>query len=114
MLAVKRVYEPSAAADGFRILTDRLWPRGMSKEKAHVDMWLKEIAPSTELREWFHHDVANWPEFKRKYLAELHNNPAVAELKQLLKEHKQATLLYGARDEEHNQAVVLKEFITNK
>lgn len=114
MLAVKRVYEPAAQADGFRILTDRLWPRGMSKEKAHVDVWLKEVAPSTELRQWFHHDVANWPEFKRKYLAELHSNPAVAELKQLLKEHKQATLLYGARDEEHNQVVVLKEFIAGK
>ncbi|MCD8351699.1 MAG: DUF488 domain-containing protein [Planctomycetaceae bacterium] len=113
MLAVKRVYEPAEREDGFRILTDRLWPRGVSKEKAQLDVWLKDVAPSTDLRKWFNHDVAKWSEFKRRYLAELHDNPAVDELHDLLRQHKRVTLLFGARDTEHNQAVVLRDFLAH-
>ncbi|MCC8108350.1 MAG: DUF488 family protein [Planctomycetes bacterium] len=106
-LRLKRVYEPAAAGDGFRILTDRLWPRGLSKEKARVDLWAKDVAPSTELRKWFNHDVTLWPEFVRRYHAELKNNPALHDLAVELSRHKTVTLLFGAKDEEHNQAVVL-------
>ncbi|MCD8139466.1 MAG: DUF488 domain-containing protein [Planctomycetaceae bacterium] len=113
MLAVKRVYEPADREDGFRILTDRLWPRGVSKDKAHLDLWCKEVAPSTELRKWFNHDVAKWSEFKRRYRAELQDNPAVDELQAVLRRHKRVTLLFGARDTEHNQAVVLRDFLVH-
>ncbi|MCC8116139.1 MAG: DUF488 family protein [Planctomycetes bacterium] len=106
-LRLKRVYEPAAAGDGFRILPDRLWPRGLSKEKARVDLWAKDVAPSTELRKWFNHDVTLWPEFVRRYHAELKNNPALHDLAVELSRHKTVTLLFGAKDEEHNQAVVL-------
>lgn len=110
-LHLKRVYEPAAGGDGFRILTDRLWPRGLSKEKARVDLWAKEVAPSTELRKWFNHDVALWPEFVKRYHTELKNNPALGDLTAELGKHKTVTLLFGAKDEEHNQAVVLLEYI---
>ena len=114
MFALKRVYEPASAEDGFRILTDRLWPRGVSKDRARVDVWLKDVAPSTELRKWFAHDPAKWSEFKKRYFAELADNPAVEELVKLLHEHRKATLLFGSRDEEHNQAVALKEYLSRK
>ncbi len=113
MLAVKRIYEPADREDGFRILTDRLWPRGVSKEKAHLDVWLKEVAPSTELRQWFNHDAAKWKEFKRRYHAELQDNPALDDLHALLRKHKRVTLLFGARDTEHNQAVALRDFLVH-
>ena len=111
-IALKRVYEQPAKEDGTRILVDRLWPRGLSKEKAHVDLWLKEVAPSNELRKWFAHDPAKWPEFKTRYKAELKQNAEqVALLKQAVaKGH--ATLLYGARDTEHNEAVVLQQLLS--
>ncbi|AYG95683.1 DUF488 domain-containing protein [Brevundimonas naejangsanensis] len=110
-VALKRVYEPPAAGDGTRILVDRLWPRGLTKEKAHVDLWLKEVAPSTELRRWFGHDPARWAEFQRRYHDELKANPdAVAELKAAIGA-RPATLVYGARDEEHNDAVVLADWL---
>ncbi|HWB32076.1 MAG TPA: DUF488 domain-containing protein [Acidobacteriaceae bacterium] len=104
---IKRVYEPPLPADGRRILVDRLWPRGLSKERAHVDLWLKEIAPSNELRKWFAHDPAKWPEFQRRYKEEL--RPLREQLAQLKQEAARGTvtLLYGARDEQHNEAVVL-------
>jgi uncharacterized protein YeaO (DUF488 family) len=110
-ITLKRVYEEPAKEDGTRILVDRLWPRGLSKEKAHVDLWLKEVAPSTELRKWFAHDPAKWPAFKTRYKAELKQNAEqVALLKQAIaKGH--ATLLYGARDTEHNEAVVLQQLL---
>ena len=108
-IALKRVYEPAAEEDGRRILVDRLWPRGLTKEKAAVDLWLKDIAPSTELRKWFGHDPEKWVEFQKRYLAELKNNPAAVEqLRAELKAGK-VTLLYGARDDEHNEALVIKK-----
>ena len=105
---VKRIYEPAAEADGYRILVDRLWPRGIKKEDADIDLWLKEVAPSTELRTWFHSGKGTFAEFKKKYLSELKENPALKELKSAAKEHKQITLLYGSKDEEHNHALILK------
>jgi uncharacterized protein YeaO (DUF488 family) len=111
---IKRVYSEPAEKDGERILVDRLWPRGLTKEKAKVDLWLKEIAPSNELRKWFNHDPKKWPEFKRKYIEELKSlSGPIAVLR---KEASQGavTLLYGARDEEHNEAVVLLELLQKK
>ena len=111
---IKRVYEPAEKADGYRILIDRLWPRGMAKEKAHVDKWLKEVAPSTALRKWFNHDPEKWRQFCTKYRAELKGSEAYAELLGEIKEHRSVTLVYGARDEEHNDAVALHRFIGGK
>jgi uncharacterized protein YeaO (DUF488 family) len=112
MFALKRVYEPAAKSDGFRVLVDRLWPRGLTKEKAKVDLWLKEIAPSTELRKWFMHQTPKWSEFERRYKLELRTDKdAVAQLRKVEKEHKHVTLVFGARDTEHNQAVVLLNFL---
>ena len=110
----KRAYEPLEKSDGFRILVDRLWPRGIKKNEAHFDAWLKDIAPSTELRKWFNHEPEKWTSFKIKYKAELKHSPALEELTELLKKHKTITLVYGAKDEVHNQAVVLKEFLEEK
>ncbi len=107
-LTIKRVYEPAAASDGLRLLVDRLWPRGLSKDEAAVDRWLRDIAPSPALRQWFGHDPAKWPEFQRRYLAELEAMPdALTPLHRLLQEHKHVTLLYAAKDEAHNHAIVL-------
>jgi len=108
---IKRVYEPYAKEDGFRILVDRLWPRGIKKENAHIDIWLQEVAPSTALRKWFHHDSENWKEFVKKYKEELSDNDALSELRKLVKEHKKVTLLYGAKNEDHNHAQVLLKLI---
>jgi len=108
-IKIKRVYERPEKEDGCRILVDRLWPRGLTKEKAGIDIWLKEIAPSTELRKWFEHDPDNWEEFRKRYLEELKNNK---EQVSLLKEQigkGMVTLVYGAKDEAHNEALVLKE-----
>jgi len=106
-VVVKRIYEPVASQDGYRILVDRLWPRGIKKEAAEIDNWLKEVAPSTELRKWFHAGKGSFADFKKKYLAELKENPALKELKSLIKEHKKVTLLYAAKDEEQNHALIL-------
>ena len=113
-IKIKRVYEKPEKEDGFRILVDRLWPRGFTKEKAAIDLWLKEIAPGTELRKWFNHDPEKWAEFKRRYLHVLkENKKSVSILKEHMKEGN-VTLVYAAKDEEHNDAVVLlnelKEF----
>ena len=108
---LKRVYEAAAASDGYRVLVDRLWPRGLKKETAAIDLWLKDIAPSTELRHWFGHEPEKFPQFRKLYEAQLKTNPAVAELRALAKQHKTITLLYGARDTEHNQAVVLQAYL---
>lgn len=108
-LRIKRVYEQPDKHDGRRILVDRLWPRGLTKEKASVDLWLKDIAPSTELRKWFGHDPARWEEFKKRYLAELKSN---SEQIQLLKQELDkgtVTLVYGAKNQEYNEAVVIQE-----
>lgn len=111
MLRLKRAYAPPAPSDGLRVLVDRVWPRGVSKEEARIDRWLRDIAPSAGLRKWFTHDPEKWTEFQRRYKAELRQEPArtaLAELRKLLREHKTVTLVFGARDEKHNQAVVLK------
>jgi uncharacterized protein YeaO (DUF488 family) len=110
-LIIKRVYDEPGKDDGTRILIDRLWPRGLSKEKARVDLWLKEIAPSTELRKWFAHDPAKWIEFQSRYRAELkHNSEQLAVLKQAIAKGP-TTLLYGAKDEQHNDAIVLQKLL---
>jgi uncharacterized protein YeaO (DUF488 family) len=111
MLQIKRVYDPRDDSDGLRVLVDRLWPRGLTKQAAAIDLWLKEIAPSDGLRRWFHNDKQDWTEFRRRYLAELRQNDnAVAEVRNLAAAGK-VSLLYGAKDEEHNHAVVLLEFL---
>jgi uncharacterized protein YeaO (DUF488 family) len=113
IVLLKRVYEAPSKSDGTRILVDRLWPRGLTKEKARVDLWLKEVAPSTELRKWFAHDPTKWPEFKARYKAELkHNALHLALLKQAVLRGP-ATLLYGAKDTEHNEAVVLQDLLSH-
>jgi uncharacterized protein YeaO (DUF488 family) len=114
MINIKRIYKPAEDNDGFRILVDRLWPRGISKEAAKLDLWLKEIAPSTELRKQFHHseDPDKWDKFKAAYLAELEQNEAVQQLKDLLEDHKTITLLYSVPDEHQNHALILREFIS--
>lgn len=111
---IKRVYEPPAKDDGKRILVDRLWPRGLTKEKAAIDLWLKDIAPTTELRKWFGHEPDKWQEFQKRYRKELkENKEAVLILKKEAKS-KTLTLLYAAKDELHNDAVVLKEFLSKE
>ena len=111
-LKIKRVYEQPAKGDGKRILVDRLWPRGLTKEKASIDLWLKDIAPTTELRKWFGHDPDKWKEFKKRYHQELKNNKEqVSILYEQLKKRR-VTLLYGAKDEQHNEALVLKEWLS--
>jgi uncharacterized protein YeaO (DUF488 family) len=110
-LRIKRVYEPAEDGDGQRVLVDGIWPRGMTRQAAALDLWLKDIAPSAALRKWFGHEPARWPEFQRRYRTELaENEAAVARLRTLLKAGP-VTLLYGARDVEHNQAVVLLDYI---
>jgi len=108
---IKRVYEPAATADGVRILVDRLWPRGLSEQKAGVDEWLKDIAPSAALRKWFGHDPARWDEFRRRYQAELADNEAATARLLELARKGPVTLVYAARDSEHNNAVVLADFV---
>jgi uncharacterized protein YeaO (DUF488 family) len=112
-IVLKRIYETPANTDGVRILVDRLWPRGVSKERAELDWWLKGIGPTTELRKWFNHDPKKWIGFQKKYKMELaKNKEAVAEFKEIVKHHATVTLLYAAKDEEHNEAIVIKDFLT--
>ena len=111
---VKRIYEAYENVDGFRILVDRLWPRGIKKEKAQIDIWMKDVAPSTTLRKWFAHDPEKWPDFISRYKKELQGSMAFQELMTLMKKHKTVTLLFSAKDEAHNQAVALKKFLDEK
>jgi uncharacterized protein YeaO (DUF488 family) len=113
-IRIKRVYEPAAPADGARVLVDRIWPRGMTREDAHIDAWIKEIAPSSALRRWFGHDPEKWPEFRARYSAELKKNPAIGELWEMAAKKKTITLLYGAKDSLHNNAVVLRDFLQGR
>ncbi len=108
---IKRVYEPANKGDGFRVLVDRLWPRGVRKEAAAVDLWLKEIAPSPELRQWFDHKPERFKEFSVRYAEELRHNPAVQQLLDEIAEHITVTLLYAAHDKENNHAVVLLQYL---
>ena len=111
---VKRIYEPPEPADGYRLLVDRLWPRGVSKKSASLDAWMREVAPSSELRAWFGHDASRWQEFKRRYAVELGTRQdLVAEILSLARD-RPVTLLYSARDPEHNQAVALAEYLAAK
>ncbi len=113
-IKIKRVYEPPETNDGTRILVDRLWPRGLTKEKAKVDIWLKEIAPSTELREWFGHDPKKWKRFRGRYETELGHNADLVEMLANIARHAAVTLIYGARDEKHNEARVLMQFLARR
>lgn len=113
-IEIKRAYEAPAPSDGLRIYIDRLWPRGLSHENFHYDLWDKQIAPSTGLREWFHaNPSAEWHEFERRYAAELRANAAFAELKKTVAAHPRVTLLYSSRDAAHNNAVVLRNLLLN-
>lgn len=108
-IVLKRVYDEAGDDDGWRVLVDRLWPRGLSKERAAVDEWAKDVAPSTELRRAFHHDGMAWEDFSQAYLRELAENPALTALRRDAAAHEVVTLLYGAQDEERNHAAVLRE-----
>jgi uncharacterized protein YeaO (DUF488 family) len=113
-IQVKRVYDPQSRTDGYRVLVDRLWPRGLSKEKLQLDAWMKELAPSNELRKWFGHEAAKWAEFQRRYFKELKQQPElIAELRKRARGHK-LTLLYGSREEVHNNAAALKKYLERK
>jgi uncharacterized protein YeaO (DUF488 family) len=113
MIKLKRAYEPHAKSDGQRILVERLWPRGITKEKAKIDLWMKEIAPSPELRKWYAHDIEKWAEFKERYLKELkQNKDQLLRLQELVKEP--VIFIYAAKDEEHNSALVLKDLLEDE
>jgi uncharacterized protein YeaO (DUF488 family) len=114
MIRIKRVYDSPAADDGTRFLVERLWPRGMKKEALHMESWLKDVAPSNELRRWFSHDPAKWAEFRRRYTAELDNNRAVWEPILEAARRGTVTLLYSAHDVEHNNALVLKTYLEER
>jgi uncharacterized protein YeaO (DUF488 family) len=115
MIKIARVYEPLERNSGWCVLVDRLWPRGIKKENAHVDLWMKDIAPSAALRKWFGHKPERWAEFQRRYRAELaKKKELMAELKRTESTHGTLTLLFGAKDKEHNQAVVLLNLLKNK
>jgi uncharacterized protein YeaO (DUF488 family) len=111
VVSIKRIYEPPAATDGARVLVDRLWPRGMTKERAELALWAREVAPSTPLRKWFGHDPARWDEFQRRYREELQTVP-LDDIRRLIAEGP-VTLVYSAHDEVHNQAVVLADYLSN-
>jgi uncharacterized protein YeaO (DUF488 family) len=112
LIRTKRVYAKPSKEDGFRVLVDRLWPRGLTKERAQVDLWMKEIAPSDALRKWFHHQDGNWGVFEKKYKSELAMKKDVLdELRKLKEEHDTVTLLYGSKNENQNQAVVLASLL---
>jgi uncharacterized protein YeaO (DUF488 family) len=113
VIKIKRVYESAEKTDGLRILVDRLWPRGMKKETAHIDLWMKEIAPSTELRKWFHQHIEKWTEFCKLYSEELKKTDALAKITEKIKEQKTVTFLYASHDEEHNHALVLQKLLKN-
>lgn len=115
MIQIKRVYEDYDKADGYRILIDRLWPRGVSKKEAHIDLWLKEIAPTTKLRQWFGHETLKWHEFQKRYEKELNKNAdLVSQIKDLERNYKRLTLVYSAKDLLHNDAVALSDYLKGR
>ncbi len=111
MIQIKRIYDEPATTDGMRVLVDRLWPRGVSKDRAAIDLWLKEVAPSSELRVWFDHKPERFKEFSAKYTDELSTNPAVYQLKEIIRTNPNTTLLYAAKDSSANHALVLLGFL---
>ena len=114
-IVVKRVYDQPSPDDGYRVLVDRLWPRGLSRAVAHLDLWLREVAPSTELRTWFGHDVERWADFGRRYRRELQAHGALLDMLLEIGRHRdRVTLLYGARDREHNEAQILAEVLRER
>ncbi|HEY4255919.1 MAG TPA: DUF488 domain-containing protein [Candidatus Udaeobacter sp.] len=113
-IRLKRVYDKPAKSDGYRVLVDRLWPRGVKKNQARIDQWLKDIAPSTKLRKWFGHDPSRWKEFKKRYAAELDDQRDQVEQLARAAKKRTVTLLFGAKDTEHNNAVALKEYLMSK
>jgi uncharacterized protein YeaO (DUF488 family) len=114
MIQLKRVYEKPSRKDGWRVLVDRLWPRGLTKERAAVDLWLKDVAPSTELRRWFGHDPAKWKGFQARYRKELKQKKDALKLLKESSRERTVTLVYGARDKEHNEALVLKSVLDGR
>lgn len=114
MIRLKRIYDQSSKRDGLRILVERLWPRGVGKEKAAVDLWLKELAPSTELRKWFNHEPEKWSEFRKRYWSELEQKGDLLVLLKHRASEETVTFVYAAHDEEHNSAVALKEFLEER
>ncbi len=114
MIKVRRAYEPAQPSDGRRFLVDRLWPRGVKKEDLRLDDWLKDVAPSDELRRWFGHDPSRWDEFQLRYFAELDENPATARLLDAVAQPGDVTLIYSARDPEHNQAIALRSYLQRR
>lgn len=111
-IKTKRIYDAASDDDGYRILVDRLWPRGMKSEHAHVDLWEKQLAPSNELRKWFAHDPAKFSEFRELYMQELRDNPAYPGFVSMAASHGKITLLYAAKDTEHNNAIVLRDMLS--
>ncbi|MGH6823699.1 MAG: DUF488 domain-containing protein [Methylocella sp.] len=111
-IQIKRIYEPPMASDGTRILVDRLWPRGVARDEARIDAWIKSAAPSDALRRWYSHDPEKWPEFRARYIAELKHNPAVVELQDMAAKSITLTLLFAAKDRLRNNAAVLQEFLS--
>lgn len=115
IILLKRAYEEPKKEDGFRILVDRVWPRGVSKDFGQIDLWAKEITPTTTLRKWFSHEIPKWEEFKKKYTEELENRlDAVDGFLETLQKHKKVTFVYGAKDTKHTHAIVLKEYMQEK
>lgn len=114
MIQIKRIYNPASEDDGYRVLVDRLWPRGLSKENAKIDLWMKEIAPSSELRKWFNHEADKWEEFQKRYKEELKDKKDfLVQILKLEEENKKVTLLFGAKDQERNQAVVILQGLSS-
>lgn len=114
MIKIKRAYEKAEKEDGIRILVDRLWPRGLDKESLKIDEWMREIAPSDKLRKWFAHDPVKWEEFSKRYRKELEYKKDLIEKLKIISRDSKVTLIYSAKDEEHNQAIVLRDLINNK
>ena len=110
-ISVKRVYEPTRKTDGFRVLVDRVWPRGVTKQRANIDLWLKSVAPSTQLRKWFDHDPRKWSEFKNRYFVELDAGPLGLDEVVSRATASVVTLVFSARNEQYNQAVALREYL---
>ncbi|MGH9765580.1 MAG: DUF488 domain-containing protein [Blastocatellia bacterium] len=114
MIKLKRAYEEPVKSDGERILVERLWPRGVTKEEAKIDLWLKEVSPSTELRKWYAHDVTKWTEFRRRYKTELMRNREDVKLLKQKSKRGTVTFVYAAKDEEHNSAIVLRDYVESR